>query len=154
MCHFFFWTMWWRKLVEGLLTTGLPRIVYIFINLIVSYFYPTFKCSLHFYLIPCYIQCFPSMYCMLKEKCEKEHLKEECSEGSYCESIQTCALRHPKMCKRIVMEGLCHFGNKCAYNHKRIYHSQSIHADDVHSDLQKLKGEVDSLKNTIQSLFS
>ena len=92
-------------------------------------------------------------YCMLKDKCEKEHLKEECSEGSYCESITTCALRHPKMCKRIVMEGLCHFGNKCAYNHKRIYHSQRIHTDDVHSDVQKLKDEVDSLKNTIQSLF-
>ena len=93
-------------------------------------------------------------YCKLKDKCEKEHVKGECSEGSYCKSIQTCALRHPKMCKRIVMEGLCQFGHKCAYNHrKRTNNPQLIHTDAVNDDVQKLKNEIDSLKNIIQSLF-
>ena len=89
----------------------------------------------------------------MKKNCEKEHVKEECLEGSYCKSIQTCVLRHPKMCKRIVTEGLCQFGNKCAYNHRRTSTSQCIYTDAVHHDVQKLKDEVDSLKIFIRSLL-
>ena len=37
-------------------------------------------------------------YVKLKEIYEKEHVNRECQEGSQCKSIQTSALRHPKMC--------------------------------------------------------
>ena len=57
------------------------------------------------------------------------------------------------MCKRIVIEGLCHFGNMCAYNHRRISTSQCNYTNAVHQDVQKLKDEVVSLKNFIQSLL-
>jgi hypothetical protein len=62
-------------------------------------------------------------------------------------------LRHPKMCKRIVIEGLCHFGNRCAYNHRRTSTSQCKFTNDAHQDVQKLKDEVVSMKNFIQSLL-
>ena len=92
-------------------------------------------------------------YCKMKENCEKEHVKEECLEGSFYKSIQTCVLRHTKMCNKIGIEGLCQFGNKCAYNHRRAFTSQCIYTDAVHHDVQKLKDEVDNRKNFIQSLL-
>ena len=38
-------------------------------------------------------------YCKLKYKCGKGHVNIECLEGSHYKDVQTCALRHPKMCK-------------------------------------------------------
>ena len=55
-------------------------------------------------------------------------------------------MRHPKICIRIVMEGLCHFGAKCAYKHKRMSNSQDDYKDTVSEDLQKLREEDDDLK--------
>ena len=92
-------------------------------------------------------------YCKLKDKCEKEHVNRECPEGSHCKGIQTCALRNPKMCKIIVMEGICHFREKCSYNHKRKDNWKSDYNNDLHDNVKKLKEEVGSLKNTIQSLI-
>ena len=46
-------------------------------------------------------------------------VKDECTDGSHCENIKTCSLRHPKICKRIILERTCGFGEKYAYNHKR-----------------------------------
>ena len=57
------------------------------------------------------------------------------------------------MCKIIVMEGLCHFREKCAYNHQRKDNWQSDYNNDLHDDEKKLQEEVDSLKSTIQSLI-
>ena len=74
-------------------------------------------------------------YCKLKDKCEKEHDNRECPEGS-------CSLRHPKMCKRYVMEGLCHCREKCAYNHRRKYNMPSEYNNDLNDDVKKLKDEV------------
>ena len=63
-------------------------------------------------------------------------------------------MRHQKMCIRNVMEGLCHFGAKCAYKRKRMSNSQDDSKDTVSEDLQKLRVEVDDLKNTINILVS
>ena len=52
-----------------------------------------------------------------------------------------------------MLEGLCQFGNKCAFKHKRASTSQCVYTDAVHHDVQKLKDEVDNLKNFIQSLL-
>ena len=43
-------------------------------------------------------------YCKYKEECNKDHVNEECKYGYKCEHVKTCALRHPKMCKRIVVQ--------------------------------------------------
>ena len=93
-------------------------------------------------------------YCKLKDKCEKEHVNRECPDGSHCKGIQTWALRHPKMCKRIGMQGLCHFRENCAYNHKRKDNWKSDHKNDLHDGVNKHKGEIDSLKKTIQPLIN
>ena len=53
-------------------------------------------------------------FCKFKETCIKHHVEEERKNGMYCEQIKTCALSHPKMCKRIIQEGLCQFGGQCA----------------------------------------
>ena len=57
------------------------------------------------------------------------------------------------MKKKIVLEGLCQFGNKCAHKHKRSSTSQCVYTDAVHHDVHKFKDEVDNLKNFIQSFL-
>ena len=86
----------------------------------------------------------------MKSECEKKHLKEECKEGSHCKVIKTCAMRHPQMCRRYVMEGVCHFAEKCAYKHKT---SSNSHGDTVQDDVHKLKREVDNLKSAVKVLM-
>ena len=44
------------------------------------------------------------------------------------------------------MEGLCHYGAKCAYKHKRMSNSQNDYKDTVSKDLKKLWEENDDLK--------
>jgi hypothetical protein len=90
-------------------------------------------------------------YCKLKDKCEKYHVKEECRDGIHCKAIKACPLRHPKMCRRIVLEGLCGFGEKCSYNHKT---RLNIHGDDIHEDVKKLREEVKQLKITLEEITS
>ena len=92
-------------------------------------------------------------YCKLKTQCEKPHVNKECAEGSHCKVIKTCPLRHPKMCKWIVMEGVCHYGEKCAYNHKKVFNSQDGNNDKVLEDVKALKADVINLKNTIKLLM-
>ena len=71
-------------------------------------------------------------YCKMKDQCEKYHVNEECKEGSDCKNLTTCPLRHPKMCKRIVLEEHCVFREKCAYNHKRKTNSQIKEINTLH----------------------
>ena len=99
-------------------------------------------------------QFFKFGYCKLKDDCEKNHVKEECRDGLQCKAIKTCSLRHPKMCKRVVLEGLCRYGEGCAYNHKRSLHGLRINDDAIQEDINKLKTEVEVLKNTIKLLVS
>ena len=80
-------------------------------------------------------------YGKLKEIYEKEHVNRECQEGSQCKVIQTCAWRHPKMCQRNVMEGLCHF-RKCTYHQKRKYNWKCDYNNDLNDNEKKLKKEV------------
>ena len=93
-------------------------------------------------------------YCKFKQSCNKDHVKEECRSGIYCEQIKTCALRHPKMCKRIILEGLCQFGEKCAYSHYRRPNLQGEGNENVQEEVNSLKAEVNTLKNTLKMLIS
>ena len=56
------------------------------------------------------------------------------------------------MCRRIFLEGLCGYGEKCAYNHKKRSHAQSVDDDIINEEVHKLKTEVEILKSTIRSL--
>ena len=93
-------------------------------------------------------------FCKFKQSCKKDHVKEECRSGIYCEHIKTCTLRHPKMCKRIILEGLCQFGEKCAYRHYRRPNLQGEGNANVLEKVNSLKAEVDTLKNTLKMLIS
>ena len=78
-------------------------------------------------------------YCKLKDQCKKYHINEECKEGSYCNDINTCPLRYTKMCRRIFMEEHSGFQDKCAYNHKRRYNSQTMEMNTLHEEVKTLK---------------
>lgn len=93
-------------------------------------------------------------YCKYKDKCKKDHVNEECRDGHYCESVKTCTLRHPKMCKRIILEGLCGFAEKCAYSHKRRSNLSSLENANIHEEVKILKAEVDALKKVLKSLIA
>ena len=60
-------------------------------------------------------------------------------------------LRHPKRCKRFVFEGICGFGDKCSYNHKRILSQLGSDKDELYEDVKNLKDEVENLNETIKS---
>ena len=92
-------------------------------------------------------------YCKYKNECKKNHVKEYCKDGQNCESVKLCTSRHPKMCKRIALEGLCRFGEKCAYSHKRISNFTSLEHENVHEDVKVLKVEVNALKKALKSLI-
>ena len=85
-------------------------------------------------------------YCKLKYQCEKYHVNKECKEGSYCENIKICPLRHPPMCKRILVEEPCGFQETCAYNHKKRSNYQNTEINTLHEEVKTLKAELDTLK--------
>ena len=92
-------------------------------------------------------------YCKLKDQCGKYHIQEECKEGSKCEHISTCPLRHPKMCKRIMMDNHCGF-KKCAYNHKRSSDYQNTEINTLHEEVKMMKTEIDALKIDLKSVLA
>ena len=93
-------------------------------------------------------------YCKIKDNCQNNHVKGECSYGSHCKNIKTCSLRHPKMCKRMVLEGICGFGEKCAYNHKRKIDIQSGDNIEMFEELNNLKAEVKKSKVYFQITYA
>ena len=62
-------------------------------------------------------------------------------------------LKAPQMCKRMVLEGLCGFGEKCAYSHQMRSSSLSRENQNVHEEVRILKAEVETLKEAIKSLI-
>ena len=74
----------------------------------------------------------------------KKNVKKECIVNTL----------HPKMCKRIIHEGLCQFGGKCAYSHYTRSNLQGVGNDHAQEEVNILKAEVFSLKNTLNSLIS
>ena len=56
---------------------------------------------------------------------------------------------------RIMMEGPCHFGEKCVYKHDRLFNSQDEFQDKFIEDFNKLKKkQVIDVKRTIKILTS
>ena len=56
------------------------------------------------------------------------------------------------MCKRIVLEGLCGFGEKCAYRHEIRNNFIDLEHESVNEDVKILKAEVNMLKKALESL--
>ena len=92
-------------------------------------------------------------YGKLKDYCAKVNLREECKVGLQCQVIKTCSLLHPKMCKRIVLDGICGYKERCAYNHKIGFEVNNVNDDAIQEDFKNLKTEVENIKNTIILLF-
>ena len=90
-------------------------------------------------------------YCKYNDQCEKYHVQGECKDGNMCPKIHICSLRHPKMCKRMALEGYCRLESKCAYKHgPRI----NQHNDEPSEDIKNIKAELDVLKQTVKTLMS
>ena len=90
----------------------------------------------------------------MKDQCEKYHINEECKEGTDCKNLTACPLRHPKMCKRIVMEEHRVFKDKCAYNHNRRINSQTKEINTLHEEVKILKEEIHTLKINFKLFLS
>ena len=90
-------------------------------------------------------------YCKYIDQCERYHVQGECKDGNTCPKIQSCNLRHPKMCKRMAMEGYCRLESKCAYKHgPRI----NQHNHETSEDIKNIKAELDVLKQTVKTFMS
>ena len=93
-------------------------------------------------------------YCKFKESCTSYHAERECENGYNCPNIKACRLRHPKMCKKMVLEGHCRLGVRCAYRHKPRLISHHEDTKTLHEDMKTMKAEIDVLKNTVKSLLT
>ena len=56
-------------------------------------------------------------FCKFKNHCQKQHMEEKCQDLAACRNIKLCNKRHPKVCKRYVLERFCKFGRECSYEH-------------------------------------
>ena len=93
-------------------------------------------------------------YCKFKDDCENEHENKECTNGSLCNEVRACPFRHPRMCKMMIMEGLCKRGQTCAYNHKlRLSHDKE-EIKSLQEDVKNLNAEINDMKETLNSLIS
>ena len=88
-------------------------------------------------------------YCKYADQCEKYHVQGECKDGNICPRIESCNLRHPKMCKRMATEGYCRLELKCAYKHGPKFNQ---HNDNTSEDIKNVKAKLDVLKQTIKHL--
>ena len=86
------------------------------------------------------------VYWKLKDQCNKNHINKECKEGSYCENINVCPLRHPKFCKMNLLEEHCRFKETCAYNNKRRSNDQINEINTLHEEVKPLMAEIHTLK--------
>ena len=80
-----------------------------------------------------------------KEKCNKRHLDEECKDLGNCRSKKTCDKRHPKLCRRYILEGRCSYSERCDYLHKE--------KDIAPVDL-KMKERIDELEKVVREKVS
>ena len=55
-------------------------------------------------------------FCKFGDHCRNRHINEIC--GSVVCAVEDCGLRHPLACRFHILNGLCKFGNSCAYLHK------------------------------------
>ena len=74
-------------------------------------------------------------FCKFKNHCQKQHMEEKCQDLAACRNIKLCNKRHPKVCKRYVLERFCKFGMECSYAH-------IITASDQNNSLEAKKIEV------------
>ena len=75
-------------------------------------------------------------FCKLKEQFKKIHVKDECPKGNICPEIETCKLRHQKICQRMVLYDYCRLGVKCEYKHQL---REDFNHKDTSEDIKKIK---------------
>ena len=57
-------------------------------------------------------------FCKFKQQRKKKHYSEICQDFKACQNIETCPKRHPKRCRKNILENVCNFGSDCAYRHE------------------------------------
>ena len=93
-------------------------------------------------------------YCKFKDECDNQHEDIECNNGSLCKEVKICPFRHPRMCKRMIMEGFCSRGQRCAYNHKTRLSHDNKEIKSLEEDIKNLNAEMNVMKETLNSLLS
>ena len=58
-------------------------------------------------------------FCRFKLGCRNKHENGICPKEARCSSSK-CPYTHPKACRNFSREGICKFGEDCAYKHEKI----------------------------------
>ena len=77
-------------------------------------------------------------------------MKDKCENLSACKTIKSCNKRHPKVCKRYVLEQFCKFGTKCSYDHG--VPVTNIKKDEDGEKIEMLKNIVKELQEHVKQL--
>ena len=85
-------------------------------------------------------------YCKYRDKCRMHHNKEICDNGYSCTASKVCPKRHPKLCRKLSLEGFCRHGDKCAYRHTT---SSKL---SIQNDANILKVRLENLENVVQEM--
>ena len=99
-------------------------------------------------------------YCKFGGKCRKSHYSEVC-EIKYCENVNFCEKRHPRMCYYLCAYGFCKFGSDCQFrhenhqarNHKGIDFKQDEENKDLKKELVELNLKHEGLKIHLDNMM-
>ena len=95
-------------------------------------------------------------YCKFQKNCRKQHVSGICQIPS-C-TMEACNLWHPKSCKYFSVFGVCKFGERCAYIHKKLRDDAIAKLEEQKEILQtevvNLIRRVDMLEKLIVSFSS
>ena len=89
-------------------------------------------------------------YCKFQEKCKDFHLEQICHDLSACRNQKSCQKRHPRGCKKYVLEGFCRFKTECAYHHQE--HTTKNHNREMNMKVENLEKIVKEMTERIGQL--
>ena len=94
-------------------------------------------------------------FCKFKLCCRNKYQNGICPEEAGCSSRE-CPYRHPKACRNFSGEGICKFGEYCAYKHKKINNkniNNDLNINDIkeqyENDIKNIKDYMIMIKATI-----
>jgi hypothetical protein len=91
-------------------------------------------------------------FCKYRNYCKNKHVKDEC-EINDC-GDKTCPKRHPKECRKFIINGKCKFNQECSYKHseKHVLTYQNKVNEAVANVTMKHEKDVNDLKEEVNEL--
>ena len=95
-------------------------------------------------------------FCKYKDLCKNHHLKETCKNLSACVNSKSCQKRHPRVCRKQAIEGVCRFGAACAYHHQEENNNAEINVkvDELEKTVKEMAEKKDELEVKLKDMES